>query len=829
MQETVIAMVFLSLLIFLFASIMWTRRDDRLRCWVAGWLFVLAHFAVELWQPSTDVWRIARACALVDLLSLAGISFIVSTMILREGRKQALRLWIALAVPAVVCLSLVTAGLKSVWMLGVVIVVGEGVAVFKSCRVRPNRALVSWIAVFSCVMAGGWSLYGIANGQPELVIAAVLAEIFFVSAIGLWVNGWQRTAALHTMALGMVGWALTFPIRYWVERSMHSFPIGNELWWVPLRCVGVGMILVVLEEELRRAKMLSEEYRLLFAGNPHPMWIFEAETLRFLDVNQAGHELHGYSREEFLRLKLTDTLHPEIIEKATREVRSTEPIPNRASRHVRKDGTIVPMDITAYAIDFKGKRCRIAMAQDVTEREALAQKLIDQERHDALTGLSNRLLFQEQLVGAVGRAVKSGDKLAILCLDIQRFKHINDLYSPRVGDECIQRVAVMIRSSARGTDVLARTGGDEFTLVLSSIRNAVEAEQIANDLREAFSEPLEIQGYRIPLSLSMGLAICPDDGTEADALWRGAEGALRKAQADGGGQTVWFSPEQGKAAQQQIEIEAYMRENLSDGRYKVVYQPFYGFDGQVHAMEALLRLDHPWYGPVSPVVFIPIAEATGLIVPLGQWVIEEVCRQLVAWSDQGMRLVPVAVNISALQLMHVEFAERLVETLIRYGIDPMWIHLEVTESAVMGNLDAVSNQIAALSALGISFSLDDFGTGLSSLGRLHRMSISVVKIDRSFIKDLCADGGTYAIVQAIVSMAHTLGHLVVAEGVETEMQLAYLCQLHCDLLQGFLLARPMRPDEIPALTCTTHPAIIRLLRANCYAGQGAMEVGEVST
>ena len=193
-----------------------------------------------------------------------------------------------------------------------------------------------------------------------------------------------------------------------------------------------------------------------------------------------------------------------------------------------------------------------------------------------------------------------------------------------------------------------------------------------------------------------------------------------------------------------------------------------------------------------------------------------------------MRLVPVAVNISALQLMHVEFAERLVETLIRYGIDPMWIHLEVTESAVMGNLDAVSNQIAALSALGISFSLDDFGTGLSSLGRLHRMSISVVKIDCSFIKDLCADGGTYAIVQAIVSMAHTLGHLVVAEGVETEMQLAYLCQLHCDLLQGFLLARPMRPDEIPALTCTTHPAIIHLLRANCYAGQGVMEAGNVS-
>jgi EAL domain-containing protein (putative c-di-GMP-specific phosphodiesterase class I) len=274
-----------------------------------------------------------------------------------------------------------------------------------------------------------------------------------------------------------------------------------------------------------------------------------------------------------------------------------------------------------------------------------------------------------------------------------------------------------------------------------------------------------------------------------------------------------------------MEIEAYMSENLCDGRYKVVYQPLYGFDGQVHSLEALLRLNHPTYGAVGPDVFIPIAEATGLIISLGQWVIEEVCRQIVAWSDQGMRMVPVAVNISALQLMHVDFSERFVETLIRYGVDPMWIHLEVTESAVIGNLDAVSNQMAALSALGISFSLDDFGTGLSSLGRLHKMSTSILKIDVSFTRDLCAKGGTYSIVQAIISMAHSLGHVVVAEGVETEMQLACLRQLHCDLLQGFLLARPAIPEAIPALTKTIHPAIANPSQANCYPCQQALDAG----
>ena len=405
---------------------------------------------------------------------------------------------------------------------------------------------------------------------------------------------------------------------------------------------------------------------------------------------------------------------------------------------------------------------------------------------------------------------------------------MNDVYGPRIGDACIQRVASILRTRVHALDLLARTGGDDFTLVLTGIRSAAAAEQVAIELREVLTQPLQVDDYRIQLSLNMGLAFYPDDGKDANALWRSAESALRRAQDAGGGQIAWLSPEVSKAAEKQIDIEAYMRVALDGNGYHLVYQPLYGFDGQVQGLEALLRLDHPRYGPISPVDFIPIAEETGLIVPLGQWVIEQACRQLLLWRNQGMRMVPVSVNLSLLQLMRMDFAGRLMATLKKYGIDPQWIHLEVTETAAMLSLDEVSKQMAAVSSLGVMFSLDDFGTGQSSLARLHQLHLSELKIDRSFINDLRLHEGSYSIVQSILSMAHSLGHRVVAEGVETEEQLECLRGLHCDLLQGFLLSRPVRPEEIPALASAAHPAFGRSPGVKSYPPQAVQEHAEAA-
>lgn len=804
MQAIIVNIVVLGLLVFLFGVVFWARPDDRLRCWIAGWLCVLAHFAAASFNPSSTLLTQLRDCASLDTLALAGIFMGVSTMVLTKHRRTGVRLGLLFAATTLLFLSLVVFRLQGVWLLVLLILARQAFAVFMAFRVRANRPAIAAVVTSVCLFSGGWMLYGAMLNRPAIAICAVLTEVYLVTAIEFWKNDWRRTMALRTMVAGLVAWAAVFPVSLLLNHFLTQAGVSLEMWNIPKFCVAVGMILMVFEEDTRAARALTEEYRLLFDANPHPLWVFEIATLQFLNVNQAALDLHGYTREEFLEMKLTDLLDPAAATEAVRQTREPKPVPNRASRHFRKDGSVLPMDITPYNIVFHGKQCRFVLGIDVSEREELERQLVRQAQHDALTGLPNRLLFQEKWIEAVGESGKAKEKLAILCLDIHRFKRINDVYGVQIGDECLKHVAGILLGRTRCKDLVARTGDEEFAMTLSAIKSAASVEQAAIELREILAEPFLVGGFRIQLTFSMGLAVFPDDGADPQALWRGAESALRLAQAAGGAQTVWLSPELNRAAEEQIELEAYMRAQLEAGGFHLAYQPFYSFDGSVLGLEALLRLDHPTRGSVSPAEFVPIAEETGLIVPLGQWVLEEVCRQLNVWNEQGMRLVPVSVNVSGLQLMRVDFAGRVMDTLMRHKIDPQWIHLEVTETVAMRNLTEVSERMTNLASRRVSFSIDDFGTGHSSLGRLHRLPISVLKIDQSFIAQLGAKNGTYSIVQAIISMAHALGHRLVAEGVETESQLAHLRELQCDLLQGFLLSRPVRPEQIPALVATRH-------------------------
>jgi diguanylate cyclase (GGDEF)-like protein/PAS domain S-box-containing protein len=716
---------------------------------------------------------------------------------------------IVLAVLTLPCLSLAVLGFKNAWVLSLLILVRQVFVIRLASRERPDRPRVAPILICVCVATGGFMLYGTFHGDAEMIVYALLGEIVFVTAVEFWTTGWQRTVALKTIVAGLVSWAAVFPLALLAPRLWPGFVVNHEIWNIPKWCVAVGMILVVLEEETRVAHALSDEYRLLFDANPHPLWIFDTHTLEFLNVNQAALDLHGYTSGEFLHMRLPDILDPGIDPQVLAETVGAEPAFNRASRHICKDGRVIPMDITSYDIVFRGRQCRFVLAIDVSERDMLEQQLVRQARHDALTGLPNRMLFQEKLSEAVRESIRTEEKLAIICIDIRRFKRINDTYGPRIGDECLKHVAHILGARARAMDAVARTAGEEFALMLSGVKSAASVEQAAIDLREILTRPLLIEGYKIQLAFSMGLAVCPDDGTDATALWSGAESALRQAQSAGGGQAVWLSPELNRTAERHIELEAYMRAQMAEGGFRLVYQPFYAYDGSVQGLEALLRLDHPTQGPLSPSEFIPIAEETGLIVPLGHWVLDEACRQLRVWKKQGMRLVPVAVNVSGLQLVHSDFAEHVMDTLQRYAIDPKWTHLEVTETVLMRNLAEVAEQMHVLTSFGIAFSIDDFGTGHSSLGRLHQLPISVLKIDQSFIAQLCVRDGTYTIVQAIISMAHALGHHLVAEGVETPSQLARLRDLDCDLVQGFLLSRPVPPEVIPVLVAARHKAFFQ--------------------
>lgn len=814
----------LALLVFLFAAIARRAPDDRLRCWVGGWVSILVHIGLKFWTPNRPIGQLTNLCASIAALVLAAIFFIAATMIMREGKRAGLRLAALLGGFTLPCIALAIAHPRPGWFLAILVIIRQGVAVGLAMRPRTHRRSLQWVVVPICSLSLGWMLYGIGLGHNEFVVFALLAEMYLVAGADFWFSGWERSLGLVITSIGLIAFGAIFPGAILIEKVWPRTSAASDLFGISAFAVAIGMILIVLEEDARAARQTTEEYRLTFDTNPHPLWILDKETLEFLAVNQAACEKHGYTREEFGKIKLPDILEESMVSETLGQIALPNPNSNRASRHVRKDGTEMAMDITAHNIIFRGRPARFVLGIDVSEREELERQVQHHSRHDILTGLPNRVLFEEQLKGVLARALEAKEKVAVLCLNLDRFKRINDTYGTGIGDECLKQVADILRGLAGAMDLVARTEGDGFALVLTGLRSGFPAERVLNELGEMFREPLVAHETKVRLSFSAGLALCPDDGIEAARLWRGAESALSRARAAGGGQVVWSSSELRIAAEEQMEMEAFMRTQLEERGFHLAYQPLYRMDGHVDGLEALLRLHHPVHGPISPGRLIPLAEESGLILPLGDWVIEEVCRQLQAWQRDGIDTVPIAVNVSALQLMQNGFAERLLGIISRFEIHPKQLQLEVTESTVMLNEAEVTKQMALLSEIGIRFSIDDFGTGYSSLHRLDKLPLGVLKIDRTFTERLCAVNGTRSIVEAIISMAKALDMRIVAEGVEREEQMFMLSEMGCDYLQGFLFSRPVPPGAVPGLLERRHPLLAEL-RAFLSPARNAESIG----
>jgi diguanylate cyclase (GGDEF)-like protein/PAS domain S-box-containing protein len=770
---------------------------------------VVVHFLAEISLSLSPRGALALNVISTNALAMAAICFIVSTMVLAEGRRVALRLLLGLTLGTVLCLTLAEMG-ASAWLLAAAILARQALAVLLALRKRRRpRAVGAALGTFF-LFTGTCMVACVLYGHSQLVPAVLLGELFLAPAFGFWANGWNRTFALRLMIGGLVAWGLVFPAGYLLAQSWPASAIDRELWNLPKFFVAVGMILVVFEEDARASQLLNADYRLLFESNPVALWILDRNTLAFLAANQTTLKMLGYAREKFLRMRLPDILHPDAKDEVLSQVATRQALHHSATHHIRKDGSMVALDLHAYGITFRGRECQLFMAVDVSRQDALERQIDEHMRCDHLTGLPNRACFPDLLTRTVEQAAAAGEKVAILSLDFDGFKHVNEMYGLRVGDGYIQKIAGVLSSRMRATDVIARTAGDEFTIVLTGLKGVEAAEQMAHELVSVFRNPLLVQGYKVQRPISIGGAVASGNGTDANTLWGGAETARLQAKRQGGDRVVWVSQELFRSADERRLLEECLRGNPCESGFHLHYQPLYGIDGTIHGLEALLRLDHPVLGAISPIRLIPIAEETGLILSLGQWVLEEVCRQLLKWKSEGVTPVPVAVNVSALQLMHEDFAHDLTATLERYAIEPRLIHVEVTESVAMQNVAAISERMAALTALGIHFSIDDFGTGHSSLARLSQLETSELKIDRSFVEPACTQT-SHSIVQAIVTMAHALGHVVVVEGVETEAQLRCLRELHCDLYQGFLLSRPVPASAVPALLETPHP----LLAPNC--------------
>ncbi len=450
----------------------------------------------------------------------------------------------------------------------------------------------------------------------------------------------------------------------------------------------------------------------------------------------------------------------------------------------------------------------IASYTDITDQKAAQERISHLAHHDILTGLYNRYSLEERLEQTLLNSKRSQNSLAVLFIDLDRFKNINDSLGHQVGDQFLIQVAERLKSCVREEDIVARIGGDEFVLVLTSLREGVEASIIAEKVLDEVSKPYRLVGKVLESSASIGICLFPDDATTVESLLKNADVSMYQAKAKGRDNYQFFSPAMSIAAHERLELEQDMRVALGKGLFEIYYQPqFNASDQNLFGVEALIRWNDPVRGFVPPDKFIPIAEETGFILPLGNWILEQACKQLVEIRKQCPHKIKMAVNLSAKQLQSFELVPQVKRVLERYQIEPGELEFEITETAAMQDPEFAVQQLNALNKLGILLAIDDFGTGYSSLAYLKRLPIHSLKLDRAFVSDIGLDVGDEEICMASISLAHNLGLKVVAEGVETREQLNFLISHECDYLQGFLFNRPLCVTDLEHfLECKKEPS-----------------------
>ncbi|HVW31968.1 MAG TPA: EAL domain-containing protein, partial [Acidimicrobiia bacterium] len=441
-----------------------------------------------------------------------------------------------------------------------------------------------------------------------------------------------------------------------------------------------------------------------------------------------------------------------------------------------------------------------AVGSSALANAGLVEQLRHEAFHDALTGLPNQLLFEEAVSLALAERRRPERKLAVFVLDLDRFKRVNDSLGHPAGNELLRAVARRLTGAVRSGDTVARMSGDEFTVLVTGLRSTGEAAFVAEKVIAVFRTPFTVAGQELHITPSLGIAVAPEDGTRPSVLLKNADTAMYRAKERGRNCFEIYSVDMNSAAEARLALEADLHTALDTGGLKVVYQPQIDLvTGRLTGVEALARWDHPTLGPIAPDVFIPVAEESGLIVELDDWVLRTACAQARAWSDAGLAPVRMAVNLSGQGFWRARLVERVAEALAVTGVDPTQLELEVTESMAVDSVADTRPLFRELESLGVRLAIDDFGTGYSALGRLQGLPFHTLKIDRSFVVGVENSFDEAPIVAAMIAMAHALKMEVVAEGVETEAQRAFLARHGCDVGQGWLFGRPVEPAAIETL------------------------------
>ena len=441
----------------------------------------------------------------------------------------------------------------------------------------------------------------------------------------------------------------------------------------------------------------------------------------------------------------------------------------------------------------------VSTHEDITEQRQNEARIRHLARHDALTDLPNRIQFLEEMT-QVETSIVRGEKAAVLCIDLDHFKGINDTLGHAMGDAVLKQVSARLWGTTRETDVLARLGGDEFSLLLKPIEGPREAAMVAERIVKAIAAPFSINGHHILIGASVGIAMAPGDGITTDELMKNADLAAYRAKSDGRSTYHFFEPGMDATLQQRRVIESGLRMALQNEELRLVFQPLVGLkENRITCFEALLRWDHPEHGAISPVEFIPVAEDTGLIVPIGEWELREACKTATSWPGN----IRVAVNLSPVQFKNRKLFELVQSALSDAGLPPSRLELEITESLLLADSEPTLETLHRLRGLGIRIAMDDFGTGYSSLSYLRAFPFDKIKIDRSFMRDLSRNGDNLAIIKAVIGLGHSLGMSMTAEGIETEEQLAAVRDQGCNEVQGFLFSPPMPAVAVQTLLETT--------------------------
>lgn len=527
-------------------------------------------------------------------------------------------------------------------------------------------------------------------------------------------------------------------------------------------------------------------------------------------LNLVAETMTGWSREEALSRPLSEvfqiidgTTHQTAPNPAQRAIRENRTVGLAAdSVLVRRDGVESAIEDSAAPIHNRDGSVAgaVIVFHDVSESRAMVLKMAHLANHDFLTGLPNRVLLTERLAQAIGLARRCGRQVALLFLDLDYFKHINDSLGHAIGDQLLQSVAGRLSACVRTTDTVCRQGGDEFVILLAEIEHPQDAALVAEKLLVALADSQRIGEHELHVTLSIGISIYPDDGVDVDTVMQNADTAMYHAKASGRNNYRFFTADMNSHAVRRLFVEASLRRALKQGEFVLHYQPQINLaSGAITGTEALIRWRDPTIGLIDPEGFVPIAEESGLIVPIGRWVLHEACRQVQSWLDVGLHAVPVAVNISALEFRHKGFVEGVALILQETGLAPCYLELEMTESILMHDTEASASVLAALKTMGVQLAIDDFGTGYSSLGYLKRFPIDTLKIDQSFVGDLATDADDATIVSAVIGMGRNLNLRVIAEGVETCGQLAFLRTQQCDEGQGFLFNHPLAADDFARL------------------------------